>query len=51
MTNQDSLVPFFSFQRDTEPQEKVLGKTGPASDKLGIIISHFTDEATEAPRS
>lgn len=25
-------------------QKKVLGKTGLASDKLGIIISHFTDE-------
>lgn len=46
-----SLVPsFLSFQRDTKPQpffpsvtrqEKVFGETGPASDKLGIIISHF----------
>ena len=39
---------FLSFQRDTKPlypsvtrQEKVFGKTGPASDKVGIIVSHF----------
>lgn len=31
-----------------EKQEKVLGKAGPASNKLGIIISHFTDEPTES---
>ena len=46
MTN---LVPsFLSLQRYTKPlfpsvtrQEKVFGETGPASDKVGIIVSHF----------
>lgn len=41
----------FFFPSLEKKQEKLLAETGPVFDKLCIIISHFTDEATEAPRN